>query len=292
MRLIIELQPVSDRNQLADSIQFAIPKLIKFIFSRSTNEKAELYKNRVLSEFLNFSLRISPKPNIYNNTIIIGENYKINITISSYSEEVINLLMDSLNNLSYVLLLNHKFKINNVEELETVEALGDKIKVRPMSPILSGEVIDGRKFPFYYKWKDENFFKVIIDQIKSEYKEIFKKETEELELNIEFDKGYLKHHSNIAQLVTVHKRTQKAVWSPMYLSGDSKLIQFALDRGLGINRDIGYGMIESYTPKKKTKSENVKKRINLDELPDNFGNLIENNPIADDEDTRGLYDRD
>jgi len=288
MRLIIELQPVSDRNQLADSIQFAIPKLIKFVFSRSKDEKAEQYKTKTLSEFLNYNLKISPRPNIYNNTIIIGENYKLTLTISSYSKEVITLLMDSLNNLSYVLLLNHKFKINNVEELELAEITNDRVKIRPMSPILSGELKDGRKFPFYYKWKDENFFKVIVEQIKTEYKEVFKEE--EVELDINFDKGYLKHHKNITQLVTVHKRTQKAIWSPMYLTGDSKLIQFTLDRGLGINRDIGYGMIESYTPKKKVKDGNLKKRINLDELPDNFGNLIENNPLPEDDDTRGLYD--
>ena len=291
MRLIIELQPVSDRNQLADSIQFAIPKLIKFVFSRSKDEKAEQYKTKTLSEFLNYNLKISPRPNIYNNTIIIGENYKLTLTISSYSKEVITLLMDSLNNLSYVLLLNHKFKINNVEELELAEITNDRVKIRPMSPILSGELKDGRKFPFYYKWKDENFFKVIVEQIKTEYKEVFKEEeASELNLDINFDKGYLKHHKNITQLVTVHKRTQKAIWSPMYLTGDSKLIQFTLDRGLGINRDIGYGMIESYTPKKKVKDGNLKKRINLDELPDNFGNLIENNPLPEDDDTRGLYD--
>jgi len=290
MRLIIELQPVSDKNQLADTIQFAIPKLIKFVFSRSKDEKAALYKDKSLSEFLNYNLRISPRPNIYNNTIIIGENYKLALTISTYSKEVLTLLADSLNNLTYVLLLNHKFKINNVEELEVPEIENNRVKIRPMSPILSGEIKDDRKFPFYYKWKDENFFKVIINQIKSEYKEIFNEDASEMELNIDFDKGYLKHHKNITQLVTVHKRTQKAIWSPMYLSGDSKLIQFTLDRGIGINREIGYGMIESYTPKKRVKDNNKKKKINLKNLPDNFGNLIENNPLPEDDDRRGLYD--
>jgi len=289
MRLVIELQPVSDRNQLSDTIQFMIPKLIKFIISRSKNEKASVYKDRKISEFLNYNLKISPKPNIYDNTIIIGENYKLNLTISSYSNEVIDILTDSLNNLNYVLILNHKFKINNVELLEISDIVTDRVKVRPLSPILSGEIKDGRNFPFYYKWNDNNFFKAIISQIKDEYKNIFGEDTSELELKIEFDKGYLKHHTSITQLVTVHKRTQKAIWSPMYISGDKKLIEFTLDRGLGINREIGYGMIESYTPKKREKI-NLKKKINIDELPDNFGNLIENNPIPEDEDTRGLYD--
>jgi len=289
MRLVIELQPVSDRNQLSDTIQFVIPKLIKFIISRSKNENAALYREKKISEFLNYNLKISPKPNIYNNTIIIGENYKLNLTISSYSPEVIDILTDSLNNLNYVLILNHKFKINNVELLETAE-INEKVKIRPLSPILSGEIKDGRKFPFYYKWNDENFFKVMISQIKEDYREIFGEDVSEHELNIEFDKGYLRHHNSITQLVTVHKRTQRAIWSPMYISGDSKLIGFTLDRGLGINREIGYGMIESYTPKKREKVNLKKKKLNLDELPDNFGNLIENNPIPEDEDTRGLYD--
>jgi CRISPR-associated endoribonuclease Cas6 len=288
MRLFIELQPVSDRNQLSDTIQFVIPKLIKFIISRSKDENASKYKDKKLSEFLNYSLKISPKPNIYNNTIIIGENYRLNLTLSSYSNEVINIITNSLNNLSYLLILNHKFKINNVELLEISDIKDNRVKIRPLSPILSGEIKDGRKFPFYYKWNDENFFKVMISQIKSEYKNIFNEDVTELELNIEYDKGYLKHHKNITQLVTVHKRTQRAIWSPMYISGDIKLIEFTLDRGLGINREIGYGMIESYIPKKREKIE-PKKKVNIDELPDNFGNLIENNPLPED-DTRGLYD--
>jgi len=289
MRLVIELQPVSDRNQLSDTIQFVIPKLIKFIISRSKDEKALAYKDKRISEFLNYNLKISPKPNIYNNTIIIGENYRLNLTISTYSKEIIDILTNGLNNLTYVLILNHKFKINNVEEIDFSDIENNKVKVRPLSPILSGEIKDGRKFPFYYKWNDENFFKAIISQIKDEYKDIFDEDATEMELKIEFDKGYLKHHSNITQLVTVHKRTQKAIWSPMYMSGSDKLIKFALDRGLGINREIGYGMIESYTPKKKEKLS-MKKKINLDELPDNFGNLIENNPLPDDDDNRGLYE--
>jgi len=289
MRLIIELQPVSDRNQLADTIQFAIPKLIKFVFSRSKDEKANSYKDKALSEFLNYNLKISPRPNIYNNTIIIGENYKLTLTISSYLEEVMTILTDSLNSLNHVLILNHKFKINTVEELEIDEIKDNKVKVRPMSPILSGEVTEGRKFPFYYKWKEENFFKVMIEQIKTEYKDIFNEDVSDLEFDINFDKGFLKHNKNITQLVSVHKRTQKAIWSPMYITGDTKLIQFALDRGLGINREIGYGMIESYTPKRRVQTE-TKKRINLSELPDNFGNLIENNPLPEDDDSRGLYD--
>jgi len=290
MRLIIELQPVSDRNQLADTIQFAIPKLIKFVLSRSKNESANTYKEKALSEFLNYNLRISPRPNIYNNTIIIGENYKLTLTISSYLEEVMTILTDSLNNLNHVLILNHKFKINSVEELELSEIKDNRVKIRPMSPILSGEVTEGRKFPFYYKWKDEKFFKVMIEQIKAEYKLAFDEDATELELDIDFDKGYLKHNKNITQLVSVHKRTQKAIWSPMFITGNEKLIQFTLDRGLGINREIGYGMIESYTPKKRVKAV-TQKRINLDELPDNFGNLIENNPLPEDDDNRGLYDR-
>jgi CRISPR-associated endoribonuclease Cas6 len=289
MRLVIELQPASDRNQLSDTIQFVIPKLIKFVISRSSNSNASLYKDKKISEFLNFNLKISPKPNIYNNTIIIGENYKLNLTISSYSKEVIDILSDSFDNLSYVLVLNHKFKINNVELLDELNITDGKIKIRPMSPILSGEVTEERKFPFYYKWNDSNFLKSIVNQVKEDYNTLLGIDASELELKIEFDKGYLKHHSNITQLVKVHNTTQKAIWSPMYISGDSNLIQFALDRGLGLAREIGYGMIESYTPQKKKKLES-KKKINIDDLPDNFGNLIENNPYPEDEDTRGLYD--
>ena len=277
MRLVIELQPVSDRNQLSDTLQFVIPKLIKFILSRSKDENAKNYIDKKISDYLNYSIRISPKPNIYNNTIIIGENYRLNIVISSYSEELIKILLESLNNLNYLLILNHKFKINDVKEIPNDEITNNTVKIRPLSPILSGEIKEGKKYPFYYKWNDENFFKVMISQIKEDYKRIFNEDVSELNLNIEYDKGYLKHHNNITQIVRVHKRNQRAIWSPMYISGDEKLINFTLDRGLGINREIGYGMIESYIPQKREKKV-VKKKIDLDKLPDNFGNLI-NNPL-------------
>jgi len=285
MRLLIELQPVSDRNQLPDTLQFVIPRLIKFILSRSKDEKVKSYLEKKISDYLNYSIKISPKPNIYNNTIIIGENYKLNLTISSYDNDIINILEESLNNLNYLLILNHKFKINNVEQFLADDIINNRVKIRPLSPILSGEIKEGKKYPFYYKWNDDNFFKVMVSQIKKDYQKIFNENTDNMELNIEYDKGYLKHHSNITKIVSVHKRTQRAVWSPMYISGDKKLIEFALERGLGINREIGYGMIESYIPQKKEKPA-PKKKINLDELPDNFGNLI-NNPLEMDKEDIG-----
>jgi len=276
MRLIIELKPESEQNLLSVDIQFLIPKLIKFVFSKANQDEFAKFQTKPLSDYLNFNLKISPKPRVYNDTLIVGGNYKLFITVSSYSKEIIDLLNQGLLKMKHLLIQNHKFSIQNLEIVES-QISTDTIKVIPMAPVLSGKTAEEQKFPFYFKWNSPEFMTTIEENIKSEYNTVFNTIPEE-GIKVKYDDNYLKFHQNISQIVVVGKRKQKAVWAPLYLSGSKELIQFALDMGIGLNRDQGYGMLDVYTPKPKSEESFKKpKRVNVDDLPDNFGNTLEYN---------------
>ena len=274
MRLLLELQPTLDRNFVSKSIQFAVPKLIRFLLNKSKHENIESYKTKKLSEYLAYNLRITPKPRTYNDSLLVGDKNIFKLTFSSYSKEILEILNESILTLNQILMMNVKLKITNIELLEN-EEVSTKIKVRPMAPILSGEIKEGGTFPFYYKWKQPEFLDTIKKQLKSSYNATHETPIEE-NIEIVFDKNFIRYNKDISQLVKIYKKNHRAIWAPLFISGPTELIQYALDMGLGINRELGYGMIENYTPKARPKKV---KKVNPNTLPDNFGNLIENNPI-------------
>lgn len=273
MRLSIQLQPEADQNLLGKDIQFMLPKVIRFLLSKT--EKGKALQEQTLDQLLNYNLKFFPNPREYNNTLIVGKTHTGKLTLSSYSEQVIDALNDGVLKTKKLLIQNHAFKITEVERLDEVVTV-EQIKVRPMFPILSGKIAENQRYPFYFKWNHSEFIPALEESLKKSY-ETLCGPIEDEHIQIKFDKNYLKFNKKISKLVVVHKRTQRAIWAPLYLSGSPKLVQFALDMGLGLNRELGYGMIERYNPKdrKKSKHDTQKpKRPDLDKLPDNFGNLM------------------
>lgn len=273
MRLIITLKPEAEQNLLGTDIQFFLPKIIRFLLSKT--EEGNKLREKPLNQILNYNLKFSPMPKEYNNTLILGQNNIGTLTISSYSKDVIDILNQGLLKINHLLIQNHAFSIDDVSLNEDTISESN-VKIRPMVPILSGKFDEDRKYPFYFKWNHPEFLTSLSSLVKQEYEAVYGDLTEEETLTIQYDKNYLKFNKDISKIVTIHRQRQKAVWAPFYLSGDPKLIQFALDMGLGLNKEIGYGMIELSVPKERKKEKNSSKpKINLDELPDNFGNLIE-----------------
>ncbi len=284
MRIIVELKPEADQNLLHVDIQFLMPKTIKYILSKSSI--SEDFINS-WSNFANFNLKFTPKPRIYNDQLIVGDKNILTITISSCSKEFINYFNEGVLQMKTLLIQNRKFQIINVEVLDNPEIDGEQIKLYPMAPMLSGKVVENQKGAFYYKWNQPDFLAELENELKERYKETFKKDIPEEGISIKFDQNYLKYHSDISQLVTVNKRKQRAVWAPLYISGDKELINFAIDTGLGLNRDIGYGMMELRAPKNVVVVDKKPRKPRIDELPDNFGNLVEyQNSLEEDKDSK------
>ncbi|MBN2695493.1 CRISPR-associated endoribonuclease Cas6 [bacterium] len=284
MRIIVELKPEADQNLLHVDIQFLMPKTIKYILSKSS--VSEEISNS-WSSFANYNLKFNPKPRVYNDQLIVGDKNILTLTVSSYSKEFIEYFNEGVLQLKTLLIQNRKFQIINVEVIDNPDIDSVQTKVYPMSPMLSGKIMENQKTPFYYKWNQPDFLIELENELKDRYKETFKKDIPENGVSIKFDQNYLKYHNDISQLVTVNKRKQRAVWAPLYISGDKELINFAIDTGLGLNREIGYGMMEIRAPKTVVVVEKKPRKPRVDELPDNFGNLIEyqNNQDSENKDS-------
>ncbi|UFJ39861.1 CRISPR-associated endoribonuclease Cas6 [Brevibacillus humidisoli] len=129
-----------------------------------------------------------------------------------------------------------------VTEVETssINVEQDEIKVQTLSPVVAYSTLlrpDGRKYTLYFPPRTSDFKRIVSENLVRKAKLIYGEETEFEPIDIQEIGTHKKH-------VTFYKSTVIEAYSGRFhLRGDQRLLQTAVDTGLGSKNSMGFGMV-------------------------------------------------
>ncbi len=146
-------------------------------------------------------------------------------------------------------LLNDNLRLgNNIVVLSGVEVCkpynikSNKIKIKTLTPIEVHSTLykaDGKKKTYYYSPKEDDFSKLVNDNLKKKWEIFFKKP---FPTHIEI---YPVDFYKCKETVRRFKEIVIRGWAGyFYIESQPKVIEFALDTGIGSRNSIGFGMID------------------------------------------------
>ncbi len=214
---------------------FVFPKNYDDIFSSVLVEKinsfSEIETKYIGFDLFTFSNFVIENFNEYNGYFISLDGV-LSIVISSISEDFLRILVSYLVDGNPILFENNQLYLVRVEFLENIEFKSNESNFISISPILLKNFPDDADiFSFlenllinnYCRYYNLNFTTVFCEI--STHKEIFQ-EFIDNDTNSMFNNHYY--------------------MLDLYIKGDSSLISFAYDVGLGHNTNFGFGMLELY----------------------------------------------
>ncbi|BBE30406.1 CRISPR-associated endoribonuclease [Tepiditoga spiralis] len=148
--------------------------------------------------------------------------------------------------ISKTLLFNNELYINNqkvvIEEIsgEKNEFNTEYLRVKSLSPVVVYSTFkdNNKNKTYYYTPYEEKFYKILKKNIIKKYSSYYNEEINDKRLNI-------RHVKNLKEVVTNYKGFIIKGWMGEYeLTGNPKLLNVALNTGLGSKNSMGYGFIE------------------------------------------------
>lgn len=130
-------------------------------------------------------------------------------------------------------------KARSIEVIENGQDL-DSILVSSLSPIVAYSTFikpDGRKYTNYYKASDDEFTRIVRENIFKKYELIYGKEAEDKNFKIDLV------GQEMMNIVYYRKTVIRGVSGKFFLEGNKDLIKVAIDTGLGSKNSQGFGMI-------------------------------------------------
>jgi len=133
-------------------------------------------------------------------------------------------------------------QLSSIEVTQPPKQIEGKTRITALTPIEVHSTLekkDGTKKTYYYSPKEKEFSSLINENLKKKWKACYKEECNKnikiYPVNIIYNKEKIRNF----------KGTIIKGWTGhYYLEGDTELIKFALDTGLGSRNSAGFGMVE------------------------------------------------
>ena len=198
-------------------------------------------------KFFNFSQLNIPKRKIINDGIII-KNGKINFYLSSPNDLLIKNLVSGFVDDLEIKFKNETLLVEKIEALKTPE-FREKSEFNTLSPI---NIRDTQEINGKIKRIDlapsDKFFNAIKNNLIKKYCIFNNIETTDKQINVYSEMANVKR-----KRITIPKGPNttyhRAYMMDLILEGDTDLIEFAYDVGLGEKNSMGFGMIKYIEPK-------------------------------------------
>ncbi|GAB7386590.1 CRISPR-associated endoribonuclease Cas6 [Bacillaceae bacterium] len=119
---------------------------------------------------------------------------------------------------------------------------GNSVCVRTLSPVVAYSTMlrsDGRKYTAYFHPKEKDFQRIVVENLRRKGKLLFGEKTDFSSISVHPVSDFQKN-------IVVYKGTVIEAYSGKFLlQGDNRLLQVALDAGLGSKNSMGFGMVEA-----------------------------------------------
>ncbi len=257
MRLKIKFSPAHRKFTLPINLNSYIRRLIRQQFDTfnqacaQNNPLKRSEEPKFNSEFdcFTFSQLQIPHRHIKGD-LIIGEQCEVSLFISSPSERFIYCLMQAMSELDRVRIADAYFSVSELEILQPVN-LSFPAFFSCMSPVV---VTHPTKLEYtqFALPQDFDLSENLSEVMRQRYEDYSGKAIPDAELKLQFDANYvLKRGGKITKLINLLNPENssnlrvKGFLAPFILSGDSRLVQFAFEGGLGVMTADGFGMLES-----------------------------------------------
>jgi len=247
MRIKITLESLNNNNIVLPKhynylLQGVIYRNLTKCIARRVHDIGYKYKNRDFRLFT-FSRFFGQFEARNGNLIYIG---KYTLWIASPMVEILESFASTLARKGKIKLGNNFCRIIAIE-VPFSEEYKSAIFVRTLSPITIYSTLltqDKRKKTYYYTPFENEFSKLLKENLLKKYALVYGKENNYLDFSIKPEKV-----SNRNEHVIFYKDTVVKAWSGIYkISGAKELIKLAFDCGLGAKNSQGFGMIEKYEP--------------------------------------------
>ncbi|MEY8304154.1 CRISPR-associated endoribonuclease Cas6 [Anaerosalibacter bizertensis] len=243
MKEIITFNPIeSDKVllpiQYNHMVQAMIYKLLDEEMADFLHEKGFQNEKRTFKMFT-FS-RITGRYTLDRINGLIIFDGPIKLTISSHYDEFSNSIGNSFLKRQKVQLGNNHLEVKQLA-VENENVNSKEIKIYTLSPISVYSTLyrkDGRKFTYYFNPKEEEFEKIIENNLKNKYKAFYSEEPPEGKVEIK--------PLGPTRLSVVNYKgfIIKGYTGKFAMKGAPDLLQLGVDTGLGSKNSQGFGCVK------------------------------------------------
>ncbi len=170
-------------------------------------------------------------------------NGQISFYVASPVDWILQQSAQNLITSTKIRLGNNDTYISSISVLKQDKILSNRITVKTLSPITihsTFEKPDGKKVTHYYSPFEDDFKELLKANLHKKWQSLYRE-------NCPYDNFSIKpmFATNRKEKIRYFKGTLIKGWTGMFeIEGDPKLLQFALDTGLGDRNSQGYGMVE------------------------------------------------
>ena len=162
------------------------------------------------------------------------------LTISSPLDRFISELGNTLLKTDNLELVKNKVYVESIKVHPEPE-IKDEIKIKMLSPVVVYSTLitkDGKKKTYYYSPYEEEFTKLIDENLRKKYEALYKKKPRARKLKI-------KIISKPKEKILLYRDTVIKGWLGTFiLNGNRKLLKLSYYTGLGSKNSQGFGMFE------------------------------------------------
>lgn len=245
MRIRINLNPVTDKITLPLHYNYLLQGFIYRNLSKSLSsslhQKGSIIGKRKFKLFT-FS-RISGRFKREGDEITFKG--PLNFWLSSPMVKLLESLASHLIKKSKVKLGSSYLHLTGIE-VGFIPEIKKEMLIKTLSPITVYSTLknpEGKKKTYYYSPFEQEFSKLIKENLYKKYLLIHKRAPEDLQFSISPERV-----SKRNQHILFYKGTVIKAWSGIYrIQGSEELIRIGYDTGLGSKNSQGFGMIEIFT---------------------------------------------
>ena len=242
MRIKVNLNPVSDKIALPLHYNYLLQGFIYRNLSRSLSsslhQKGSIIGKRKFKLFT-FSRIFGHFKRKEKELLFTGP---LHFWLSSPLVNILESLASHLVKKSKVKLGNSYLHLTGIE-VAFIPVVREEMLIRILSPITVYSTLktpEGKKKTYYYSPFEEDFSRLIRENLYKKYFLIHKRAPEGLEFSISPERVSQRNHH-----ILLYKGTVIKAWSGIYrIKGSKELIKIAYDTGLGSKNSQGFGMIE------------------------------------------------
>jgi CRISPR-associated endoribonuclease Cas6 len=257
MRLRIKFLPEQKKFKLPINLNSYIRRLIQSQFDSFShacgqqNIIKEKNGAKYNAEFDCYTFSQLQIPHRYiNGDTIVGERCEVSLYISSPSQRFIYCLMQAMSELDTVKIADTIFSVSELEILPQPK-IASPAFFTCMSPIVVTHPTHLEYMQFALP-QDFDLSENLAEIMRQRYEDCTGDTVPDAAITLQFDANYvLRRQGKITKLINLINPENasylrvKGFLAPIILSGDSRLIQFAYEGGLGVMTADGFGMLES-----------------------------------------------
>ncbi len=205
------------------------------------HEKGFEFKGRNF-KFFSFS-RILTKGVKEGRSLNFGKS--IDFVVSSPLEEFCQSISNNMLFSDRLRIGRNYVRFKNLEVLDS-SVEGNSLIVSTLSPIVTYSTFikpNGKKYTQYFRTSNENFYKLIRENLLKKYNIFYKEDQEDVDFSIELI------GEEMTNLVYYKKTIVKGISGKFRLEADKKILDLALSTGLGSKNSQGFGLVQKQATK-------------------------------------------